>query len=195
MLQEKRGKFKSLEIFVGKIFSKIGLTPNQFTILSIFFALLAFLFVLKLKMLLVLIFYSIAIFLDFVDGAVARFKKMETKKGAFLDTICDRYVEGVILFSFLFLNLPKIILPSQIWIFLVLFGSLMTTYAKAAAKEKDLIKEELKKGFFGRGERVILIFFALLLSIFKLDWAVYPIIILAFFSNLTVIQRIILALK
>jgi hypothetical protein len=29
----------------------------------------------------------------------------------------------------------------------------MTTYAKAAAKEKELVAQELKKGFFGRGRK------------------------------------------
>lgn len=195
MLQESREKFKKLEIFLGKIFSKIGLSPNQFTIFSLFFALFSFYFILKLKFTLALIFYFLATILDLIDGAVARFKKMETKVGAYLDTICDRYVEGLILLSFLFLPLKDFILPAKVWIFLAFFGSLMTTYSKAAAKEKDLVKEELKKGFFGRGERLVLIFLAIILLIFNLNLAIYPIIFLAIFSNLTALQRILFAIE
>jgi len=78
---------------------------------------------------------------------------------------------------------------------LAFFGSLMTTYSKAAAKEKELVKEELKKGFFGRAERIILIFITLFLGIFNLSWMIYPIIILAILSNFTAFQRIVLSLK
>jgi phosphatidylglycerophosphate synthase len=195
VLAESREKFKKIEILFGKIFSKFGLSPNQFTILTLLFALISFFSLLKEKMVLALIFYFLAIVLDFVDGAVARFKKMETKKGAYLDTIFDRYVEGLILLSFLFFDLPKILLPANVWVFLAFFGSMITTYSKAAAKEKELVLTELKKGFLGRGERVILIFLAIFLGIFNKNLMIYPLIILAIFSNLTAFQRISFALK
>ena len=71
----------------------------------------------------------------------------------------------------------------------------MTTYAKSAAKEKELVSEELKKGFFGRPERIILITLAIFLGIFDLPWMIYPIIILAIFSNITALQRIFLSIE
>ena len=190
MLAESREKFKKIEFFLGKIFSKFGLSPNQFTILSLFFAFFSFYFLLKIKLIFALIFYFLATILDLIDGAVARFLKMVTKKGAYLDTICDRYVEGIILTGFLFLPLKNFILPAKIWIFLALFGSIMTTYVKAAAKEKGIVKEEIKKGFFGRGERMILILLSLILGIFNLNFITYPIFLLAIFSNLGALQRI-----
>jgi phosphatidylglycerophosphate synthase len=196
MLEEKRGKFKWIEIKTGEIFSKLRLSPSQLTFNSLIFALFSLAFLLNKKLILSSIFFIIATFFDFIDGAVAKLLKMETKKGAYLDTICDRYVEGIILFGFLFLPLKKFLwLPARGWIFLALFGSFATTYAKAAAKEKELITEELKKGLFGRAERVILIFLAMILGIFNFSWIIYPIIVLAIFANLTALQRIYLALK
>ena len=196
MLSENREKFKKIEIKTGEFFSKLGLTPNQYTLISLFFAILALYFLIKIDLILALIFFLLATLSDFIDGAVARFTQRETKKGAYLDTICDRYVEGIILLGFLFLPLKGfLLLPAGIWIFLAFFGSLMTTYAKAAAREKEMVTEELKKGLLGRGERVILISLAMLLGIFNLSWMLYPITILAIFSNLTTIQRIYLTLK
>jgi len=195
MLTEKREKFKKIEEKVGEIFSQFGLTPNQYTLLSLFFVTLCFYFLKSQNLTLALVFFIFATFLDFIDGAVARFKKVETKEGAYLDTICDRYVEGVILLGFLFLPLTDFILPAKIWIFLALFGSFMTTYTKAAAKEKELVKIELKKGLFGRGERLILITLAIIFGLFKFSLMIYPILILALFSNLTAFQRIYLALS
>ena len=195
MLEEKREKFKELSQKTGEIFSKLGLTPNQYTLISLFFALISFYFLIKTNLILALIFFLPAAFLDFIDGAVAKFTQRETKKGAYLDTISDRYVEGIILLGFLFLPLADFLLPAKIWIFLAFFGSLMTTYSKAAAKEKELTQKELKKGLLGRAERIILISLAIFLGIFNLSWMLYPIIFLAVFSNLTALQRIYLSLK
>lgn len=141
------------------------------------------------------IFFFLAVFFDFTDGAVARFRGKATKRGAYLDTICDRYVEGIILLGFLFLPLPKFGWDAKFWIFLALFGSLMTTYAKAAAKEKELTQGELKKGLLGRPERTILIFLSLLFGIINPSLVIYPIIVLAILSNLTAIERIFLNLN
>ena len=210
MLSENREKFKKIEIKTGEFFSKLGPTPNQYTLISLFFAILAFYFLVKnpstakggdermfidIDLILALIFFLLATILDFIDGAVARFTQKATKKGAYLDTISDRYIEGIILLGFLFLPLADFLLPAKVWIFLALFGSFLTTYSKAAAKEKEMVTEELKKGLLGRGERVILIFLAMLLGIFNLSFVIYPIIILAIFSNITAFQRIYLALK
>ncbi len=195
MLAEKREKFKKIEKFLAKIFAKLGPSPNQYTLNSVFCAIFSFLFLASKNFAFALFLFLLAGFFDFIDGAVARYKNRVTKTGAYLDTICDRYVEGIILLGFLFLPLPKIFLEPKIWIFLSLFGSLVTTYAKAAAKEKEIVKEELKKGFFGRAERIILISLALFLGIFKIDFVIYPLILLAIFSNLTAIQRIYLSLK
>jgi len=152
MLDLHRNIFKGLENGVGKVFSFFPLSPNQWTLLSIVGAIFAAYFLIKQNLVLAIIFFLFAGFLDFVDGAVARYKNISTKKGAYLDTICDRYVEGILLFGMLFLPLPKILFPSFCWVFLILFGSILTTYAKAAAKEKDLVAQEIK-GVFYREEK------------------------------------------
>jgi archaetidylinositol phosphate synthase len=195
MLEEKRENFRKISEKIGNFFSKFGLTPNQYTLISLFFVLISFFSLINKNLIFAFIFFLIASLLDFIDGAVAKFLKIETKRGAYLDTICDRYVEAIILFGFLFLDLPDFIFPAKFWLFLALFGSLITTYSKSAAKEKELIKEELKKGFLGRAERIILISLAIFLGIFDFYLIIYPIVILAIFSNLTAFQRIYLSIK
>jgi phosphatidylglycerophosphate synthase len=195
MLSENRKKFEVISEKIGKIFSKIGISPNTFTLISIIFALLSFLFLIKGNLILAPIFFIFAALLDLIDGAVAKFTNSATKKGAYLDTIFDRYVEGIIFLGFLFLPLPKILLPSKIWIFLCFFGSLMTTYAKAAAKEKEILGQELKKGLLERPERLILILLAMILGNFTFSFTVYILIIFTILSNLTAFQRIIFTLR
>jgi phosphatidylglycerophosphate synthase len=195
MLEEKREKFKKIEEKVGRIFSKLGPSPNQYTLNSIVFGIFCFVSLVFRNFILALIFFLISAILDFVDGAVARYSGKVTKAGAYLDTISDRFVEGLIFLGFLSLPLPKFIIEAKYWIFLAFFGSLMTTYAKAAAKEKELVAQELKKGFFGRGERMILIAITIFVGIFNQNLMIYPISLLAILSNLTALQRIILALR
>jgi len=190
MLSENREKFERVSEKVGKIFSKTGISPNTFTFFSLIFAVLSFIFIVKNNFILAATFFIIASLLDLIDGAVAKFKNVTTKTGAYLDTICDRYVEAIFLLGFLFLPMPRIYIDSKFWVFLALFGSLMTTYAKAAGKEKEILKEELKKGLLERPERLFLIFLSLILGIFSFSWVIYPIIFLAVFSNVTAIQRI-----
>lgn len=179
---------------IGSFFSRFPFNPNQYTLLSLLLVVFSFYFLVNSDFLASSFSFLCAILIDLIDGAVARYQKKVTKIGAYLDTICDRYVESIILIGFLFSPLPSFFLPGQVWTGLAILGSLMTTYSKAAAKEKELVKEELKRGFFGRFERVTLILFSIFLGNFNPDFSIYLIVILAIFSNFTALQRIYLVL-
>ena len=194
MLSEQRSKFKKFDKKIGEIFSRPGLTANHYTFLALILALFCFYFLSKINLLAGTLFFVGAAVLDLVDGAVARYTKKASPQGAYLDTVFDRYVEGIILLGLISLPLSPVVFPAKVWIFLCFLGSLMTTYSKAAAKEKELVQEELKAGFVGRGERMILLFLSFILGIINLSWMLYPIIALAIFSNLTAFQRVLLAL-
>lgn len=191
MLDTKRHWFKDLEKIVGKIFGSLPLTPNQYTYLSGVFALIGLFFMIQENIILAIISFLIAGGLDFVDGAVARAKNMSSKVGAYLDTVFDRYVEGIMFFGILFLPLPYFIIPGYAWVYLAIFGSIVTTYVKAAAKEKDLVNQELKGGLLSRGERLILTFLALILGVIYPDYLymIYVIALIAILANFTAIQR------
>jgi archaetidylinositol phosphate synthase len=142
-LYERREKFAGLSVKVGIAFSKLGLSPNQWTLLSIVPVSVAFYYLMNEEFLVAAVFFIISSFLDLVDGSVARVTGRVTKLGAYLDTIVDRYVEAIILFGLLFASLPDLFIPVYAWIFIYFFGGVMTTYAKAAAREKDLVEKEL----------------------------------------------------
>jgi archaetidylinositol phosphate synthase len=197
MLDTKRHWFKSIEVVIGKFFSLFPITPNGYTYLSGVFALIGMYYMIMQELALSIIFFFIGAFLDFIDGAVARNRNVSTKVGAYLDTIFDRYVEGMIFFGLLFLPLPTIYLPAYAWIFLAIFGSIVTTYAKAAAKEKELVNQELKGGILSRGERLILVFIALILGLVYPDfvYTTYIIILIAILGNITAVQRVCSAIR
>ncbi len=195
MISENREKFRGISIKVGLLFGKLPLNPNQWTISAFIPAVLCFYFLTKSDFLLATVFFALTAFVDLIDGAVARVQGKTTKKGAYLDTIVDRYVELIIFTGLSFVSLPVVYFDAKIWIFLCLFGTMMTTYSKAAAKEKLFLESELKGGLLERPERLLILFFALLSAIFSLQYIVYFLILIAVLSNFTALQRILKALK
>ncbi len=192
MLYKNRQKFGGFSAKIGKIFSKIPLTPNQWTIFSLFPVIIAVYFLSQQNFLIAGSLFILASFLDMVDGAVARVTGKASRFGAYLDTVVDRYVEAIIVFGLLFVGLPGFYIPAYAWIFLYLFGSMMTTYAKAAAKEKEIIPEgkELKGGILERAERLIILFIGIIAAAFNPMYLTYVIVLLAILTNISALQRI-----
>lgn len=194
-LYKRREIFLNISIKVGIFFSKFQLSPNQWTLLSIIPALIALYFLIYGQFLAAAVFFIISAFMDLIDGSVARVMGKASRLGAYLDTIMDRYVEGIIVFALLFSGLPGFYLPVYAWIFLYIFGSLMTTYTKSAAKEKELVYEELKGGILERAERMIILFIGILLASIEPVYLTYVIVILAVLSNVSALQRIWIATR
>lgn len=191
----KKESFNSFSLRLGKVLSKLGISPNGWTFISLIFAIAAAFFIIKNNLLVGAILFLISILLDVFDGAVARATNRVTKFGGFFDTVVDRYIESLIFFSLLFVALPKIVFSSQIWLFILLFGSLMTTYIKAAAREKELVNEDLRGGLLGRLERTVIIFLGLIIGNYLPVVLAWIILVLAILTNLAAIQRFILARK
>ena len=189
MIGAKRSSIEWISVKIGIFFSKSGLNPNQITLLSLLPAVISFYFIINQNFLLATLFFAITGFLDIVDGAVARVMGRVTIKGAYLDTIIDRYVEFLIILGLALIPLPPIYTSIQVWLIVYMFGSLMTTYAKASASEKK-ISEHVKGGFFERPERLIILFIGLLLASLNKIYLSYTIILLAIVSNITALQRI-----
>ncbi|MBN2330896.1 MAG: CDP-alcohol phosphatidyltransferase family protein [Candidatus Aenigmarchaeota archaeon] len=192
---ENRQRFENISIRIGAAFSKLGLSPNQWTMLTIIPALLALYFLVNSQFLYAAIFFIISGFLDMVDGAVARVMGKVTKLGAYLDTMMDRYVEAVIILGLLFVPLPGFVIPATAWLFLYFMGSMLTTYAKSAAKEKELVERELKGGILERAERLLILFVGILLAIVDVTYLTYVIVLLAILTNISAIQRAYIAMK
>jgi len=106
-LYKNKDNFAGVSEKVGAIFSKLGLTPNQWTFLSVIVVLIAGWFLINHNFFLGAVFVAISVFLDVVDGAVARHTKTASSRGAYIDTIVDRYVEAIIIFALLFITLPE----------------------------------------------------------------------------------------
>jgi archaetidylinositol phosphate synthase len=189
-LYKERERFQDLSIRIGIAFSKLRLSPNQWTLISILPVLAAAWLLYYSQFLVSALLLLLSAFLDLVDGSVARVTGRVSLLGAYLDTIVDRYIEFIIILGILLVGLPGFYLPASVWILVYLFGAMMTTYSKAAAKEKDIFKREIRGGILERAERLIILFVGLLLAAVQPIYLTYVISILAVLTNITALQRI-----
>jgi CDP-diacylglycerol--glycerol-3-phosphate 3-phosphatidyltransferase len=133
---------------------------------------------------------------DTFDGTIARINNKTSKYGAILDSSLDRYVEFMI-----FLGL--LIYYRNDWMFYIVFvaliGSIMVSYTRARAEALGIVEIV---GVMQRPERVILLAVGAiineLLNPLLNDSDIIlsiAIIIIAIFSNITSIQRILIVKK
>jgi archaetidylinositol phosphate synthase len=193
-LYRHRERFQDISIRVGIAFSKLGLSPNQWTVLSLLPVICAVFFLYWSQFIPAALLFLVSAFLDMVDGSVARVTGRSTMLGAYLDTIVDRYVEFLILLGIMLAGLPAFYLSGEAWLLLYLFGAMMTTYAKATAREKGLTRTELRGGILERAERLIILFVGILLASIDPLYLTYTIALLAVLSNVSAFQRIRLAI-
>jgi phosphatidylglycerophosphate synthase len=187
MLFARRERLEKISASIGKAFSRIPISANQWTLLSLVPAAGSAYFIASSSFLLGAILCLLAGSMDLVDGAVARHRKKAGSRGAYLDTVIDRYVETIILFSLLFAAIPAFYFPSYIWVFLCMTGSMLTTYAKSAAAEKGL--GDIKGGILERAERLLLLALGLVLASFDSLWLIYILALTAVLSNISALQR------
>jgi phosphatidylglycerophosphate synthase len=187
---------EQINIRLGMLFSRLGITPNVWTLLSIAPALAGFTLLCKGNLLGGLLCFILSDVIDAIDGAVARVTSSTSNLGAFLDGITERYLE-LLLYAGLFFyvqRMPEGAVPNTLAVFMLAFGALMIPYVKAYADHRKVITdaEELKKldGVYGRNSRVVLTYTGMVLGVFNPLWLVYAIGFLAAIVNLAALQRV-----
>jgi archaetidylinositol phosphate synthase len=188
-MRASKGKFNSLSIRTGMIFSKLPLSPNHWTLISLIPAIATFVLLYYGELLLAAAAFFIAAAIDVIDGAVARVTGRVTPLGAYLDTVIDRIIEFSLIIGLAFVAYPALYFSSQLWILLLFFGGFLTTYVKSAAFEKKMVTEELHGGILERSERLGLLIAVLLASHFDPMWGMYLIAITTALTLISALQR------
>ncbi|VVB72198.1 Archaetidylinositol phosphate synthase [uncultured archaeon] len=179
----------------------LGLSPNAWTLLSLLPALAGLLALLQHSLAAGLMLFILSGFIDMVDGAVASATGTASTRGAFIDGVVDRYVELLLYLGLLFyLGTGDYLgVPRNAWFMLLVFGALMTSFTRAYADHRGLVKDpsELKKMgvLLERGERLILLYAGMLAALAQPEWLMAAVAITAVLANLTVMQRIAFALR
>lgn len=177
-----RKLFGSLLNSIAGLLISIGLSADIVTIIGVFGNFLAAWFIARGDLftggLLVL---GFGLF-DAIDGSMARLRGGETKFGAFLDSVLDRYSELAIFFGILVFSL-RIADPMNCFlVFLAASGSVLVSYIRARAQSLGI---DTKIGVLTRVERYLVIVPSLLFG--RPDVGLW---IIAILGNFTAFQRI-----
>lgn len=168
---------------IASYLDQLGVNANTVTLLGLAGNIAAAFFIARGQLLAGGIALILVSPLDAIDGALSRIRNGESKFGAFLDSICDRYSELAVIFAIFILFLNRNDNFGIIFSFLALSGAVFVSYIRARAEALGL---ECKLGILTRVERYLLLIFMLLINQVKIG-----ITILAVFSHITALQRII----
>ena len=130
---------------------------------------------------------------DVLDGGVARAKGRITPFGGVLDSVCDRYSDGLMFLGIMagaingrLTVLPIMGVEGWLWSGYALIGSFLVSYTRARAESAGCRK--LSVGIAERTERMLILAFGALTGF--LGWAL---VLIAVFSHITMIQRVLRA--
>lgn len=184
----------------------LGLSPNQISLLSLIFGLACAISYLGGEFFLGSTLLLISAILDLIDGSVARKKGTQTKFGAVVDWIIDKYVDSFALLGIGLSGLAVltriIALPSLAdWgiVSLAIIGSMINTfikpvvYAEVGFKERvgGKIEDPLEGiGFFGRPETILFLIAGGLTGFLWIS-----VLVIAICTNLSAIERIVYLYK
>jgi CDP-diacylglycerol--glycerol-3-phosphate 3-phosphatidyltransferase len=159
---------KAQEIIAGPVvpvLNKLGITPNVLTTTGVLINLAAAVVIGFGHVFWGGIVFLLAGLFDLLDGALARHMGKSTRFGAFYDSVSDRFTEGALYLSFIFIatgaTWPFSVTWQLVLIFLALIGSFLTSYLRARAEGLGM---DCTVGLFTRVERVIILALGLLLN-------------------------------
>lgn len=147
---------------ISKILISLKLTPNMVTILGLLITSIGSFYVFQGSFLVGGIIVAIGTILDSIDGSMARLSNRVSKFGDLLDSVIDRFSEGIIFigiasyYIFNELNETAILLT-----LIALLCSQLISYVRAKSESLGI---ENKSGFFTRVERSLVIIICLIIS-------------------------------
>jgi CDP-diacylglycerol--glycerol-3-phosphate 3-phosphatidyltransferase len=187
-----RNFFRPLVEAVARFFQRLGLTPNQLTLIGLVLQALVAVVLATGRLQLGALLLILASIFDSFDGTLARLTGRVSRFGAFFDATVDRYAEALVLGGLLVHVVQQGTPIDILLVYAAIVGSLLVSYTRAKAESLGI---SCTVGILTRAERIALLVIGLFLS----DW--HPITalpatltltlaILALLSNVTAVQRV-----
>ena len=147
-----RDRFSNVLNRIAKYFIRLGFTANQITIFGLFGQILAAFFIISGSVILGGIVLLIFSPFDALDGSIARLQNKQSKFGAFIDFVTDRYAELIIMGALLIYFL----LAGNYWLCVLAYfaaaGSFLVPYTRSRAESLGF---SAKIGILSRVERYL----------------------------------------
>jgi archaetidylinositol phosphate synthase len=175
---------------LAKAFARMGLTPNQLTLVSLLFGIISASLYCFHHIYIAAGMLLLSGLFDFIDGGVARINGSSSAFGAAIDWIIDKYVDCLVLIGIGLGGLADMRIVA-----IAVFGSMINTFIKPVTyaeigferKEGGKIKDPLEGvGIFGRPETAITLIVLSLLG--QVYWAI---VIIAVMTNVSAIERVV----
>jgi len=164
MLGQLRNKIsKYIEDYIGRPIAKTGIHPNHITALSVPLAIVGAYYIYLNQWSYALLFMILSIFIDNIDGAVARVQKTVSNWGSYFDVMMDKHVEMIIYFGFAVGGYP-------ILSFLAAVLTMLNSYAKPSTAIRIPIGNADWPALGERADRLLILLIGVLITIF------YPIL-------------------
>lgn len=177
-----RAMFKNPLEKIGFALFEMGIRPNMITLTGLIGTLIGAVFVARGNLILGGVIILSMGALDALDGAVARASGSNSKFGAFLDSVTDRYIEAFIYGGLIFYFNAQQNSLGVLFSFFALEGSLLVSYARARAQSLGF---ETKVGILTRVERMVVIGPAIILNLPLIGVGIVGVL-----ANITAMQRI-----
>ncbi len=182
---------RKISLRISKYLASTGITPNQISIISFLISAIgSSLFLLNnhITTLIGGLLIQFSSIVDGCDGEIARLKFMESKYGAWLDGILDRYADFIIVFC---MTMSVLEMNPVFWAAIGLFAALATFMIPYTGDKYVVAYKEtyVDRGFFIPMTRDVRMFLVMLGAIFNSLGA--ALIILAVLGNLESIRRVI----
>ncbi|MDO5851870.1 MAG: archaetidylinositol phosphate synthase [Methanobacteriaceae archaeon] len=167
----------------NQIGSKININPNIITITGFLISLFACVLYANNYIIPGAIFIIISGGFDMLDGAIARSQQRKSPFGGFLDSVCDRFSDGVIIIGILYSGYIDPILAC-----LAIMGSFTVSYTRSRAENAGI---NCTVGIAERAERLLIIVIGSFISALTGSHLILyiTIVILTVLSYITVLQR------
>jgi len=185
VLTRVREKLQSTVKPVVITLARCNVKPNHLTILSLILSMTYLVSAFEKNHLLAITLIAISGFLDVLDGELARFSKLVSSKGAFLDSLVDRLNDGIYMLGLTFLGLNVYL------VFLLLILSYGISYCRARGEALGLEMKGI--GIIERGERVLGIMLIIAFSYYSLLYGNLLLSALIVLSLISLIERVIYA--
>jgi len=159
------------------------INPNTLTLLGLLLSIVSAYFFMQRDLNMAGAFLLASGIFDALDGLVARENNRTTKFGGFLDSVCDRFADAVIIIGAMYAGLTQFYsIPFWLNGTLAIFGSLMVSYTRARAEAAGA---NASVGLGDRPVRMLIIILGAFLG--KVNWSF---LLVAVISFITVFQRI-----
>ena len=198
MLTKLRSTISSTATKVARGLRKIGFTPNTLTALGLIFSILSGYLYYKGEFILGGLILLLIGACDILDGALAREMDIATPIGGVFDSTIDRYSDMIIFFG-IFLHFYEndteiLYIVPKYWLILTIMGTVMVSYVRARIEATGKI-QKFEVGLMERADRYLLLAIGSAVDLATSEALPFTFFLLAGRTNLTVLQRLIVAKK